>query len=304
MNEDDVNVEQPADADQLNVDLRAEPNESLADQPVDSELENIIEAALYTSKSPIGIKKICEMFPEDAQPSKVDIQNVITGLQEKCEFRGIELRRIGNGWRYQTKEKYSPWLRKLGGNKTPRYSRALLETLSIIAYRQPVTRGDIEEIRGVGVSSDTIRTLEERDWVVQIGHRDVPGRPALFGTTQGFLEYFNMTSLRELPELMDKRELGEIAKDMNLTLPMDGVQDDDEAAKHKEQIANQKQADIADVVEMRSEQSSESQTEVDLGIDDEVAGSDASESAEDESALEESTVEESSENPKTENDEW
>ena len=305
MNEDDVNVEQPADADQLNVDLRAESNESLADQPVDSELENIIEAALYTSKSPIGIKKICEMFPEDAQPSKVDIQNVITGLQEKCEFRGIELRRIGNGWRYQTKEKYSPWLRKLGGNKTPRYSRALLETLSIIAYRQPVTRGDIEEIRGVGVSSDTIRTLEERDWVVQIGHRDVPGRPALFGTTQGFLEYFNMTSLRELPELMDKRELGEIAKDMNLTLPMDGVQDDDEAAKHKEQIANQKQADIADVVEMRSEQSSESQTEADLGIDDdEVADSDASESAEDERGLEESTVEESSENPKTENDEW
>ena len=172
------------------------------------------------------------------------------------------MRRIGKGWRYQTKEKYSPWLRKLGGNKTPRYSRALLETLSIIAYRQPVTRGDIEEIRGVGVSSDTIRTLEERDWVVQIGHRDVPGRPALFGTTQGFLEYFNMTSLRELPELMDKRELGEIAKDMNLTLPMDGVQDDDEAAKHKEDRGKQKQADIADVVELHPEPSAESEAEI------------------------------------------
>jgi len=170
---------------------------------------------------------------------------VIIGLQEKCEHRGIELRRIGTGWRFQTKEKYSPWLRKLGGNKTPRYSRALLETLSIIAYRQPVTRGDIEEIRGVGVSSDTIRTLEERNWVAQIGHRDVPGRPALFGTTQGFLEYFNMTSLRELPELMDKRALGEIAKDMNLTLPMDGVQDDDEAAKQKEGLSEK-----ADVIEL------------------------------------------------------
>jgi len=226
MNHDDeqieqtTNADQSAEADQLNVDLRGKADETDGGQPVDSELENIIEAALYTSKSPLGIKNISAMFPEDAQPSKVDIQNVITRLQEKCEYRGIELRRIGNGWRYQTKEKYSPWLRKLGGNKTPRYSRALLETLSIIAYRQPVTRGDIEEIRGVGVSSDTIRTLEERDWVVQIGHRDVPGRPALFGTTQGFLEYFNMSSLRELPELMDKRELGEIAKDMNLTLPM------------------------------------------------------------------------------------
>jgi len=199
------------------------------DQPIDSELKNIIEAALYASKSPLGIKKIMTLFPDDAQPSKVDVQNVILALEEQCEHRGVELRRIGNGWRYQSKEKYSPWLRKLSGNKAPRYSRALLETLSIIAYRQPVTRGDIEEIRGVGVSSETIRTLEEREWVAQIGHRDVPGRPALFGTTQGFLEYFNMTSLRELPELMDKRALGEIAKDMNLTLPMDGVLSEEEA---------------------------------------------------------------------------
>jgi len=194
--------------------------------PLDSELANIIEAALYAAKEPLGVRKLASLFPEDAQPTKVDIQNVILTLQEQCEHRGIELRRIGTGWRYQTKEKYSPWLRKLSGQKAPRYSRALLETLSIIAYRQPVTRGDIEEIRGVGVSSDTIRTLEERGWVAQIGHRDVPGRPALFGTSQGFLEYFNMTSLSELPELMEKRELRAIAKDMNLTLPMDGVQNE------------------------------------------------------------------------------
>jgi len=248
MKQKDLSMSKDDEADQLSVDLRGDPKGD-SDKPIDSELENIIEAALYASKSPLGIKKITALFPEDAQPSKVDIQNVITGLQEKCEHRGIELRRIGNGWRYQTKEKYSPWLRKLAGNKAPRYSRALLETLSIIAYRQPVTRGDIEEIRGVGVSSDTIRTLEERDWIAQIGHRDVPGRPALFGTTQGFLEYFNMTSLRELPELMDKRALGEIAKDMNLTLPMDGVQDDDEAAKR-----NQELSEKADVIELHPEQ--------------------------------------------------
>ncbi len=249
MKQKDLSMQEDAQADQLNVDLRGDrDDQGGGDKTVDSELENIIEAALYASKAPLGLKKIMALFPEDAQPSKVDIQNVITGLQERCEFRGIELRRIGNGWRYQTKEKYSPWLRKLGGNKIPRYSRALLETLSIIAYRQPVTRGDIEEIRGVGVSSDTIRTLEERDWVAQIGHRDVPGRPALFGTTQGFLEYFNMSSLRDLPELMDKRALGEIAKDMNLTLPMDGVQDDDEAAKRKEELSEK-----ADVIELHPE---------------------------------------------------
>lgn len=234
-------------------------------QPIDSELQNIIEAALYASKIPLGIKKLMELFPEDAQPSKVDIQNVILSLQDLCEHRGIELKRIGKGWRFQSKEKYSPWLRKLSGNKPPRYSRALLETLSIIAYRQPVTRGDIEEIRGVGVSSDTIRVLEERDWVVQIGHRDVPGRPALFGTTQGFLEYFNMTSLRELPELMEKRELGEIAKDMNLTLPMDGVQDDDEAAAHQESNAKN-----AKVIELHPEND---QAEVNAKLPAEVAGS-------------------------------
>ena len=218
------------------------------DGPVDSELQNIIEAALYASKEPLGVRKIMALFPDDAQPSKVDIQNVILSLEEQCEHRGVELKRIGRGWRFQSKEKYSTWLRKLSGNKSPRYSRALLETLSIIAYRQPVTRGDIEEIRGVSVSSDTIRTLEERDWVAQIGHRDVPGRPALFGTTQGFLEYFNMTSLRELPELMDKRDLGEVAKDMNLTLPMDGVQNEAEAAKHQEGVNEASQTETHEEV--------------------------------------------------------
>ena len=223
------------------------------DTPIDSELKNIIEAALYASKEALGIKKIMALFPQDAQPSKVDIQNVLTTLEEQCEHRGIELRRIGKGWRFQSKEKYSPWLRKLSGNKPPRYSRALLETLSIIAYRQPVTRGDIEEIRGVGVSADTIRLLEEREWISQIGHRDVPGRPALFGTTQVFLEYFNMTSLRELPELMDKRALGDIAKDMNLTLPMDGVQSEEEAAERAEQNTEKQSEQSADVIELRPE---------------------------------------------------
>ena len=259
----------------------AEKNET--DGPVDSELQNIIEAALYASREPLGVRKIMALFPDDAQPSKVDIQNVILSLQEQCEHRGVELRRIGKGWRFQSKEKYSTWLRRLSGNKSPRYSRALLETLSIIAYRQPVTRGDIEEIRGVSVSSDTIRTLEERDWVAQIGHRDVPGRPALFGTTQGFLEYFSMTSLRELPELIDKRDLGEVAKDMNLTLPMDGVQDDDEAAKHQENVRTEQQAQAeirnnesgpADVIELHPNNNDISEQETGTELNDQDTTSD------------------------------
>lgn len=242
--------------------------------PVDSELAHIIEAALYAAGEPVGIRKLMALFPEDAQPSKVDIQNVILTLQEQCESRGVELRRIGLGWRYQTKEKYSPWLRKLSAQKAPKYSRALLETLSIIAYRQPVTRGDIEEIRGVGVSSETIRTLEEREWISQIGHRDVPGRPALFGTTQGFLEYFNMTSLNELPELIEKRELQAIAKDMNLTLPMDGVQDETNTPDSRTELDNSDQdsePELAEVVELHPNEeldSLENETQEPEGIND------------------------------------
>ena len=227
-------------------------------QSLDSELANIVEAALYAAKEPLGVRRLISLFPEDAQPTKVDIQNVILTLQQQCEHRGVELRRIGKGWRYQTKEKYAPWLRKLSGQKAPRYSRALLETLSIIAYRQPVTRGDIEEIRGVGVSSETIRTLEERGWIAQVGHRDVPGRPALFGTSQGFLEYFNMSSLSELPELMEKRELNAIASDMNLTLPMDGMESERDMA---EADAAEIESDIAEVIELRPNQTSISEAE-------------------------------------------
>ena len=230
---------------------------------IDSELQNIVEAALFASKKPLGVRQIMAMFPDDAQPTKIEIQNVILQLEEQCEFRGIELRRVGKGWRFQSKEKYSTWLRKLAAQKPPRYSRALLETLSIIAYRQPVTRSDIEEIRGVGVSSEIVRTLEEREWVQQIGHRDVPGRPSLFGTTQTFLEYFNMTSLRELPELMDKRDLGEIAKEMNLTLPMDGVQSESEAEAEQGRLSDliedddQVQENSAEIIELRPDEQTE-----------------------------------------------
>ena len=186
-----------------------------------SELQNIVEAALFASAEPIGIRKIQGLFTEETKPSREIINEIIDHLTELYEKKAMDLVKIGNGWRFQTSEKYAPWMRKLSAAKPPRYSRAQLETLSIIAYRQPVTRGDIEEIRGVAVSSDIIRVLEDRGWIREIGHRDVPGRPALFGTTQEFLSYFNLRGLSELPELIQERQFVDIAKEMNMNLPVE-----------------------------------------------------------------------------------
>jgi len=136
-----------------------------------SELQNIIEAALFVAEQPIGVKKIQAMFNEEGRPEKELVEEVVTNLQQKHANSGLELVRIGAGWRFQTSEKYASWLRKLSAERAPRYSRAQLETMAIIAYRQPVTRGDIEEIRGVAVSSDIIRVLEDRGWIREIGFR-------------------------------------------------------------------------------------------------------------------------------------
>lgn len=188
----------------------------------DSELKNIVEAALLAAESPLSVSDINALFPEGAAPAATQLRDVFEQLERDYEGRGVELKRVGKGYRFQSREKYSPWLRKLNENRPPRYSRAFLETLAIIAYRQPVTRGDIEEIRGVTVSTDIMRGLLERDWVKQVGQRDVPGRPALFGTTQQFLEYFNIEALSDLPPLLEKREATDIARELNLRLPLEG----------------------------------------------------------------------------------
>ena len=204
-----------------------EQNQQVSTQQGDvSELKNIIEAALFMAEQPIGVRKIQAMFEEDARPDKDQIQEIIQNLQAQYIDTGLELVRIGTGWRFQTSEKYANWLRKLSAEKPPRYSRAQLETLAIIAYRQPVTRGDIEDVRGVAVSSDIIRVLEDRGWIREIGFRDVPGRPALFGTTQEFLSYFNLRSLSELPELINERQFEEIAKEMNMDIPLNQPEQD------------------------------------------------------------------------------
>ncbi|MBX2870282.1 MAG: SMC-Scp complex subunit ScpB [Acidiferrobacterales bacterium] len=184
-----------------------------------NDLKNIIEAVLLAADSPVNVARIQSLFEEEATPEAAQIKECIEELKKDCEGRGIELRKIGSGYRFQTQEKYADYLRKLHATKPPRLSRALLETLAIVAYRQPVSRGDIEEVRGVAVSSDIMQRLIDREWIKQVGVRDVPGRPALFGTTPEFLSYFNLESLKDLPSLMEQRELGEIAGEMETPLP-------------------------------------------------------------------------------------
>ncbi len=159
------------------------------------------------------------MFKPDDAPAADELNAILDQLASDYHGRGIELVSVANGYRFQTQVQYASTLRRLRELRPPRYSRALLETLAIIAYRQPVTRGDVEEVRGVAVSTDIMRALLERGWVRQMGEREVPGRPALYGTTTDFLEYFNLASIQQLPELADQRDLAEIAKDLNILLP-------------------------------------------------------------------------------------
>ena len=186
-----------------------------------SELKNIVEAALLAAGGPLTVRSLKSLFPADERPTTEQIREVLGVLEKEYQNRGVELRQLGKGYRFQSREKYAPWIRKLNEGRSPRYSRALLETLAIIAYQQPVTRGDIEEIRGVGVTTDIIRTLLQREWIKEVGHRDVPGHPALFGTTSKFLEYFNLGSLSDLPPLKDRRDPREVAKELNLRLPLE-----------------------------------------------------------------------------------
>lgn len=188
----------------------------------DSELKNILEAALLVSREPLSIEKLLTMFPKDSQPKKDHVKQALDELAKDYDGRGVELKQIDKGYRFQSREKYGEWIARLTQERPPRYSRAMLETISIIAYRQPVTRGDIEDIRGVTVSTEIMRTLQEREWVRQVGHRDVPGKPALYGTTKAFLEHFNLGSLDELPPLSELRDIEEISKEVGLISDLAG----------------------------------------------------------------------------------
>ncbi len=171
------------------------------------QLKPIIEAALLASSQPMTTHHLGDLFNDDDQVGHEQIAKALESLANDCEGRGVELKEVASGFRYQVRQNVHPWISRMWTERPSRYSRALLETLALIAYRQPITRPEIEQIRGVVVSSSIIKTMEEREWIRVVGHRDVPGRPALFGTTRAFLDYFNLKSLDQLPPLSEIRDM-------------------------------------------------------------------------------------------------
>ena len=176
------------------------------------QIKGIVEAGLMVAGKPLNLDQLHAMFDEATAPDKTLLSEAVGALKEDFEGRAFELVEVASGYRVQVKQEYASVLGRLNEEKPPKYSRALLETLALVAYRQPVTRAEIEEIRGVSVSSNIVRTLLERDWIRTLGHRDVPGKPAIYGTTRQFLDYFGLASLDELPSLAEVKQIDELQK--------------------------------------------------------------------------------------------
>ena len=171
------------------------------------QLKSIVEAALLASSQPMTVPQLGDLFNEADEVNREQIAIALEALAEDCAGRGVELKEVASGFRYQVRQDVHAWISRMWTERPSRYSRALLETLALIAYRQPITRPEIEQIRGVVVSSNIIKTMEEREWIRVVGYRDVPGKPALFGTTRAFLDYFNLKSLDQLPPLSEIRDM-------------------------------------------------------------------------------------------------
>jgi segregation and condensation protein B len=181
-------------------------------------IRKIIEGALLAAGKPLDINKLESLFEDEERPPRDQLKAALEEIESDCRDRGFELKQVASGYRFQVRQELSSWVNRLWEEKPKRYSRAMLETLSLIAYRQPLTRGDIELVRGVAVSSDIIKTLQERDWVRVVGYRDVPGKPALYATTKQFLDYFNLKSLEHLPALGEIKDLAELDPELELSL--------------------------------------------------------------------------------------
>jgi len=202
-----------------------------------NKLKYIVEAALFAAGRPLSLEQLQALFEENVRPDRADLKAAIDALVTDYEERPISVVEVASGWRVQVREEMSPWLSRLWQDRPARYSRALLETLALIAYRQPITRGEIEDIRGVSVSSNIMRTLMERGWVRIVGHRDVPGRPGMYATTREFLDYFGLKKLDELPPLAEIRDLDSINVELDLGLTeLPSVSSTEEADEHQEAI--------------------------------------------------------------------
>jgi segregation and condensation protein B len=179
-------------------------------------INRIVEAALLAANQPLPLAQLHGLFPEDEPAPPGSVEAALQHLAEACADRGIELVEVASGFRFQVKSDVHAWVSRLWTDRKTRYTRATLETLALIAYRQPITRGEIEQVRGVAVSSNIIQALEEREWIRVVGHRDVPGRPALYGTTKVFLDYFGLKRLDELPPLSELKDIGELEPQLPL----------------------------------------------------------------------------------------
>ena len=180
-------------------------------------IKQIVEAAIFAADGPLDRDALLLLFDEQERPEKADLSRSLEQISEDYAERGIELKEVASGFRFQVRKDLGPWVSRLWQEKPPRYSRAILETLALVAYRQPITRGEIEEIRGVSVSSHIIKSLLERNWVRVVGHRDVPGRPAMFATTRQFLDYFDLKSLEDLPPLSEIKDLNKLNEELALS---------------------------------------------------------------------------------------
>lgn len=192
-------------------------------------LVQIIEGALLAAGKPLTVAQLGELFEDNERPDNADIRAALEEVATRCDERGFELQEVASGFRFQVRQSLSPWVARLWHERPQKYSRALLETLALIAYRQPITRGEIEEIRGVAVSTNIIKTLHEREWIRVVGHRDVPGRPAMYATTRQFLDYFNLKTLDQLPALADIRDLETLNAELGFSDPAPAVENDDAA---------------------------------------------------------------------------
>lgn len=201
-------------------------------------IQAIAEAALLAAGKPLSLDQLRDLFSEEERPARQVMEHVMVLLETACEGRGFELKKVASGYRLQVREEFAPWVGRLFEEKPQRYSRALLETLALIAYRQPITRGEIEDIRGVTVSSNIIRTLLEREWVRVVGHRDVPGRPAMYATTKQFLDYFNLTGLDQMPPLNEIRDLEEIGREIEKNMQAE-IEFESSAAENDDESSSQ-----------------------------------------------------------------
>ena len=193
-----------------------EQNEMTTSVIKGEQLKQILEAALLAAGQPLSPIQLAALFSDDERPPTGEISRTLERLRIDCTNRGVELKKVASGYRLQVRQDLNEWVSRLWKERPQRYSRALLETMALIAYRQPITRGEIESVRGVSVSTNIIRTLQEREWIRVVGHRDVPGKPALFGTTRTFLDSFNLQNLDDLPTLAEIRDMENLEPELQL----------------------------------------------------------------------------------------